>query len=164
MAFCYQQSTGRIWRGAFAAADKFEAHGYSGQSTQPWPLPPGVLPLEGEGRNRPNMQDKHNIGPIPRGCYTIGYPRDTTTHGPYVMDLVPDQGVQTFGRSGFLIHGDKIGAPGTASQGCIILPAAARYYIGYCVLGKAKKEWGIYPLREDMPDVTLTDNRIEIVE
>jgi hypothetical protein len=31
-----------------------------------------------------------------------------------------------FGRSGFLMHGDNIRLPGTASEGCIILPRDLR--------------------------------------
>jgi hypothetical protein len=37
-----------------------------------------------------------------------------------VMRLTPDPTNEMFGRSAFLIHGDSIKAPGTASEGCII--------------------------------------------
>jgi hypothetical protein len=69
-------------------------------------------------------------GPIPSGLYTIGAPVDTETHGPYVLPLTPDPSNQMFGRSGFLIHGDSIAAPGTASKGCIILARDVREKIG----------------------------------
>jgi hypothetical protein len=42
------------------------------------------------------------------------------------MALLPCDGTDTLGRAGFLIHGDSVKAPGTASHGCIILPRAIR--------------------------------------
>lgn len=80
----------------------------------------------GTGKNNPDMQAEHNIGPIPRGEYKIGAPCDTKTHGPFVLSLTPDAQNTMCGRSGFLIHGDSIEHPGTASQGCIILARGAR--------------------------------------
>jgi type VI secretion system (T6SS) effector TldE1-like protein len=74
-----------------------------------------------------SLQDQ---GPIPPGNYGIlGPPVFTATHGPYVLHLYPKPGTNTFGRSGFLIHGDSIEAPGTASKGCIILPRQVREFI-----------------------------------
>ena len=78
------------------------------------------------GFQSPLDQDIHNKGPIPQGHYTIEAPENTDTHGPYVLALTPGIDNDMFGRSGFLIHGDKIGAPGTASEGCIILPRDVR--------------------------------------
>lgn len=80
----------------------------------------------GDGKNNPAMQDVHNVGPIPQGKYTIGEPSDTKTHGPYVMHLTPDASNDMFGRAGFLIHGDSVVNPGTASEGCIIMPRKVR--------------------------------------
>jgi len=97
----YKQSTGELFRD-----DQRIASGYSGA---------------GEGKNNPAMQEIHDKGPIPAGTYEIGTPRDTETHGPHVMPLTPIAGTNTFNRDGFLIHGDSIAAPGTASHGCIIL-------------------------------------------
>ena len=68
----------------------------------------------------------HNEGPIPPGVYTIQAPRDTVTHGPYALPLEPSPSNVMYGRAGFLIHGDSVHAPGTASEGCIILPRAIR--------------------------------------
>lgn len=70
------------------------------------------------------MQDRHNLGPIPRGAYSISEPYDTTEHGPFVLRLTPDLGNEMFGRAGFLMHGDN--ATHDASQGCIIMPRAVR--------------------------------------
>lgn len=75
----------------------------------------------GADKNEPESQHKHGLGPIPRGLYVIEEPRDTVTHGPYVMPLTPHPENVMFGRSAFLIHGDSIHDPGTASHGCIIL-------------------------------------------
>lgn len=83
----------------------------------------------GAGKNNPALQWEENIGPIPEGRYNIEEPRDTPAHGPFVMPLSPYPENQMFGRSGFLIHGDSIKKPGTASEGCIILPRTARQEI-----------------------------------
>lgn len=103
----YKQSTGQLFQNG-----QLEAIGYSGH---------------GEGRNNPSAQTIPFVGPIPCGVWEIsGPPRDTPTHGPYVLTLTSMAGVDTFGRSGFLIHGDSIPAPGTASEGCIVLPRPIR--------------------------------------
>lgn len=78
------------------------------------------------GKNSPVHEDVVDVGPIPRGRYGIEAPVDTVTHGPYVLRLVPNYENQMFGRTGFLIHGDSVVEPGTASRGCIILPRFAR--------------------------------------
>jgi hypothetical protein len=80
----------------------------------------------GEGKNNPELERVHDVGPIPKGIFSIGPPRDTTTHGPHVLPLTPQPGTNTFGRDGFLIHGDSVKDPGTASHGCIILPRTVR--------------------------------------
>ena len=103
----YEISTGK-W---FDTNGKQLGQGYSGN---------------GLGKNNPGMCDVSNVGPVPVGTYTILFPRTTVTHGPYVLPLVPAPSNEMHERSGFLIHGDSIAAPGTASQGCIILPRAVR--------------------------------------
>jgi hypothetical protein len=92
--------------------------------------------LEGVGysgnpanKNNPNAQSLVDQGPIPVGEYTINAPEDTVTHGPYVLPLTPDPKNLMWGRSGFLIHGDSVVAPGTASEGCIILARTVRELI-----------------------------------
>lgn len=104
MPWTYSQSTGRL-----TGPDGQTASGYSGT---------------GAGRNAPDAQAIRNVGPIPRGAYTIGPPQDTATHGPHVMRLTPLPETETFGRDGFLIHGDN--ARHDASQGCIILDRVTR--------------------------------------
>jgi len=81
----------------------------------------------GEGKNNPAMENVRNVGPIPCGDWTIiGPPVDTPTHGPFALRLEPAAETETFGRDGFLMHGDSIKSPGTASQGCIIMPLPVR--------------------------------------
>ena len=112
MTWRYEQKTGRLLSIASeeATAERV-AIGYAGA---------------GEGKNNPEMQDVQNVGPLPVGKYTIGEPSDTKTHGPYVLHLTPDPENEMFGRSGFLIHGDSVVQPGTASEGCMIFSRTVR--------------------------------------
>lgn len=84
----------------------------------------------GVGKNNATMQFAVDLGPIPCGTYSIGMPRDTVKHGPYVLPLAPDASNAMYGRAGFLIHGDSLAAPGTASEGCIVLARDVRELIG----------------------------------
>lgn len=86
----------------------------------------GALP---DGKNNPAMEDVPNIGPCPRGLWTIGPPFTHLTKGPLVMRLSPEPTTETFGRSGFLIHGDSIQNPGGGSDGCIVMGHAIRQQI-----------------------------------
>jgi len=80
-----------------------------------------------EGKNNPAMQAVPNLGPIPQGDWTIiGPPVNTASHGPFVLHLQPAAATKTFGRDGFLMHGDSIESPGCASHGCIIMPRVVR--------------------------------------
>ena len=83
----------------------------------------------GDDKNKPEDESVKDMGPLPEGTYSIGDPIDTEEHGPYVLPLTPDASNKMYGRFGFLIHGDKKKAPGTASKGCIILPHDARVAI-----------------------------------
>ena len=77
----------------------------------------------GPGLNNPAMQDIHNIGPVPQGLYSLGAPLDHPTCGPFAIPLIPHDGNEMFGRSGFYVHGDDVRYPGqeVASDGCIVL-------------------------------------------
>ena len=79
-----------------------------------------------DGKDNPLFQSIHNVGPIPEGLWIIGEPHDSATHGPFCLPLTPEPETNTYGRSGFLIHGDSIAHPGKASEGCIILPHDVR--------------------------------------
>lgn len=80
----------------------------------------------GAGKNNPESQSLENVGPIPEGYYKIGEPHDSVTHGPFVLTLTPDPQNNMHGRTDFLIHGDSVIQPGTASKGCIVLPRSVR--------------------------------------
>jgi hypothetical protein len=106
--FTYKQSTGEL-----TAANGVISKGYSG--------------AQGIGFDNPSEQFVKDLGPIPQGFYTIeGPPFNTTEHGPYVMRLTPDARNDMEGRSGFLMHGDSVLKPGTASEGCIIMAHSVR--------------------------------------
>ncbi|MBB4152885.1 hypothetical protein GGQ80_000773 [Sphingomonas jinjuensis] len=81
---------------------------------------------KGRGRNNPAMQDAKGVGPIPRGRWRLTDVKDSANTGPFTIVVEPEPGTDTRGRSAFRIHGDSIANPGTASQGCIILPRALR--------------------------------------
>ena len=74
----------------------------------------------GDGVNNPAMQDRHDIGPLPQGRYTMIALLDSPHTGLATIILDPDPGNRMFGRSGFRIHGDNAAANHTASDGCII--------------------------------------------
>ena len=103
----YSQRDGELTHdGAFVGT------GYSGKDT---------------GRNNPALQDVVGVGPIPQGHYDIGPSFAHPVLGPCVMQLTPTHYTDTFGRSGFYIHGDN--ARHDASHGCIILGPSIRHQI-----------------------------------
>lgn len=102
----FEQKTGRLLHD-----ETYVATGYAGF---------------GEGKNNPALEQVHNVGPLPKGNYTIGMARDTHDHGPCVLPLTPDPKNEMYGRAGFLIHGDSIPNPGTASHGCMIFARPVR--------------------------------------
>ncbi len=106
----YSQSTGVITNGQTVG------HGYSGA---------------GEGKNNPAMDHVENVGPTPRGWFTMAERLECTSlpcadchgqekhkHGPDVIRLIPDPENEMHGRAGFLCHGDNL--THTASEGCIV--------------------------------------------
>ena len=111
--FAYEQATGRMFLIEGGTRDLIGT-GYSGSETD-------------SGKNNPHAQCERDIGPIPRGRYTIGAP--FVGPSPFSLRLTPDPANDMCGRDGFLIHGDSIADPGTASNGCIILSRAQREQI-----------------------------------
>jgi hypothetical protein len=108
----YSQGTGKL----FDPAGVHVATGYSGK---------------GKGKNNCEMQHVKNVGPIPRGLYTIGQAYNSQKVGPFALPLTPDPSNEMFGRSAFLVHGDN--KTGTASEGCIILGRMTRDMLNYSV-------------------------------
>lgn len=101
MSWAYEIVSGRL----FTDSGELVGVGYSGAP---------------QYKNDPAAQSLRDLGPIPAGSYTISSPVDTVTHGPYVLPLTPSPENEMYGRSGFLIHGDSVVSPGSASEGCII--------------------------------------------
>jgi len=101
MTWTYQQSTGYLWQD-----QTFVGTGYAGQ---------------GAGLDNPSFESVPDMGPIPEGYYSIGPSFNHPQCGPESMHLTPLEGTNTFGRDGFLIHGDNSSLNHTASHGCIIL-------------------------------------------
>lgn len=102
----YEQSTG-CWK---SGDGRILAYCYSGA---------------GAGKNNPQMESVLYMGPVPIGWYTLQEPEytkpgETSPHGPYVIPLKPDPENVMFYRGGFLVHGDNVHFPGTASKGCVI--------------------------------------------
>jgi len=82
------------------------------------------------GINNSDLEQVHDIGPVPRGNWTISPFFDSTEgKGPIVARLDPNPGTDVFGRAGFMIHGDNAEGARTASHGCIILARPIRQQI-----------------------------------
>lgn len=101
MTWTFKQSNGEFW-------NPLSQHyfGWSGNTA---------------GKNNPTMQCVHNVGPIPRGKYSIGAPYDSPHTGEYTLPLTPAPENEMCGRSGFKIHGAAFTNPEMSSDGCIIL-------------------------------------------
>lgn len=83
----------------------------------------------GEGLNNPAFEQVHDKGPIPVGDWLFeGPPYNDPAHGPYVLRIIPGPNTITYGRTGFLCHGDEKEHPGEyqASLGCMVAPRATR--------------------------------------
>lgn len=106
MSWIYRQSTGELLRAEGTLAGK----GYAGAAPH--------------GKNDPLLQDVHDVGPIPRGFYTIGQAYRDGKLGPVTMSLKQDACNRMLGRDLFFFHPDSITHPGEASEGCIVMPMA----------------------------------------
>jgi hypothetical protein len=107
MAWTYNSKTGQLKDGE----GNLVGTGYSGH---------------GEGVNNPDLESTPDVGPIPRGTWTIGDFFDDPEKGPIVARLSPWSESVAFGRSGFMLHGDNPAGNQSASLGCIIMPRDAR--------------------------------------
>jgi hypothetical protein len=118
MKWTYTQATGELHRDG-----KLVATGYSGA--------PGHI-------NATASEGLRSKGPIPRGLWRMVYFYQRHSRlGPVAIALKPE-GHKALGRSDFMIHADSIQRPGTASQGCIILPQAVRVQMAACVANGGK--------------------------
>ena len=118
MSWTFKQSTGEMSN----PEGKVVATGYAG----------GNCGNNPEGINNPAMQEVHAVGPLPQGVYKFDTVVLQSHLGPYAIPLIPDPTNEMFGRSAFYIHGDTVGRPRCASEGCIIMPRAIRedMYLG----------------------------------
>jgi len=107
----FRQSTGEV----IAPDGEVLGSGYSGH---------------GPGVDNPADQAIPNVGPIPVGQWIIGPLEDGGHLGPDVLPLFAAPGTETFGRTGFFIHGDNAQMNHTGSEGCLVLPRAWRILIG----------------------------------
>lgn len=96
----------------------------------------------GEGINNPDMEMDADIGPLPRGDWELkliaddnGNPIDYKGKKAPVFHVIPCSGTETFGRSGFLMHGhmsgEIVGNPETekSSLGCLVQEHATRVQV-----------------------------------
>jgi hypothetical protein len=83
----------------------------------------------GLDKDQPDDEGVIGQGPIPQGEWIIGTPGDSPTLGPLAIPLWPQVGTETFGRSGFFIHGDSLEHAGQASHGCIVMDHDVRQAI-----------------------------------
>ena len=85
----------------------------------------------GLGKNNADMQEVHDVGPLPRGSYRVGpWEAQHPDLGPLVAHLEQIEG-ETFGRSGFYFHGPAMDAAkhGQESKGCIVVPHSWRVIV-----------------------------------
>src|SRR5579863_2380946 len=89
--------------------------------------PPGYSG-HGLGVNNPAMQADPDVGPIPCGMWQAVELLPESSHGPNAIRLEPMPETNTFGRTGFFMHGDEIAHVGEhlASEGCIVEPENVR--------------------------------------
>jgi len=89
---------------------------------------PTFNPKKVHGKNNPAMDHLKNIGPLPAGDWIVGPWHTHPTLGPICAYLVPAEGTDAKGRSGFAIHGpDRDPATyGQESRGCIATPRPTR--------------------------------------
>jgi hypothetical protein len=82
----------------------------------------------GKWKNDPASCGVKDHGPIPAGEWTATPASKAfcATHGPWSLKLTPVPETDTYGRSGFYIHGDWDDGKQDASDGCIITDRGTR--------------------------------------
>jgi hypothetical protein len=107
----FSQSTGKVTEddGTLVAT------GFAGNDSRP-----GVNPNHAHGYLNPAAEYLHNIGPLPKGTYSVGAWGSHPPLGAHSAPLTQTSG-QTFGRKGFFIHGPSLDDPLNSSEGCIVI-------------------------------------------
>ena len=108
--YVYHQSTGELTHDG-----QYVATGHSG--------------AVGQGRDNPDMEGVQNVGPVPRGDYTVGPQFNSPNTGPGAERLTPQPGTDTHGRTDLEIHGGRRDGNPDDSEGCIILPPSVRHQL-----------------------------------
>ena len=107
----YHQTSGKLTCNNADGKTVVDENGYSGA---------------GDKKNDPKSQCVKNEGPLPRGSYTVGAARKSNTPTVFTIPLTPAAANEMCRRGSFLIHGDSVAKPGTASEGCIIVSKTSR--------------------------------------
>lgn len=100
----------------------------NGAFSRPFTTVPVYIAYSGKGvhRDDPAATALKGLGPIPVGIYRTLDHRKHPTLGEHAIPLDPHPSTETFGRSGFYIHGDNGRADFSASSGCIVVQRSAR--------------------------------------
>jgi hypothetical protein len=112
----YSQTTGIMTKDD----GSFVAKGWAGNDYRPKENPTRI-----HGKNNPAMESVNSIGPLPKGAYAVGSWGNHGELGPNSASLTQTSG-DTFGRSGFFIHGPGGPDPSNCSKGCIVISHDAR--------------------------------------
>ena len=81
-----------------------------------------------DGRNNPDMQSVHDVGPLPQGVYRVGAWGPHAELGQLSAPLTQIAG-ETYGRSGFYIHGPGGADPSQCSKGCVVIEHSQRLVV-----------------------------------
>ena len=81
MTWAWDQSAGTMSRNG-----KVVGNGYAGHNL---------------AKNKPEMQEAHSVGPIPRGMWKMIGVHDSPNTGPFTIVLLPEPETDTFGRGTF---------------------------------------------------------------
>lgn len=84
---------------------------------------------KGDCKNNPDCQHRVGEGPLPIGRYKVRLVLHARFANP-VFRLEQVAG-DDFGRSGFLIHGPRVGGQQNSSSGCIVLRYDDRVAVGH---------------------------------
>jgi Tlde1 domain len=81
------------------------------------------------GLNNSDLEEHSNVGPIPRGNYTVSPFYHDPVKGPMAAHLIAEHPENMFGRYGFMIHGDNGKLDHSASHGCIVISRIVRMFM-----------------------------------
>ena len=99
-----------------------------GSLSIPFTAVPVFIAYSGSGAERddPHATASKGSGPIPVGIYRALDARKHPTLGDVAIPLEPHPSTETYGRSGFYVHGDNGRGDFSASRGCIVVQRSAR--------------------------------------